>query len=155
MSDIINNLLINKKLEFWKSYKFTELINQYNKLYHDDDKNIYNACIAIIKSSKNYTAKVRNYIRTILGDNTLHDKQYEIIWKEFVHNFEKSERLLIVNEIMRIINEKTSREELTISRNHEEDLQKENEKLQKQLARMQKKIAKLRHVLTILHAINQ
>jgi len=146
MSTIINNLLINKKLEFWKSYKFTELINQYNHLYYTDS-NIYNACIAILKESKNYTVKIRNYISSILGDTTLSEKQYENVWKEFVHNFEKSERIIIVNEIIRIINDRSSRQELTISRNNEEDLKEENEKLKKQLARLQKKCAKLQKII--------
>ena len=146
MSDIINNLLINKKLEFWKSYKFTELINQYNNLYYTDS-NIYNACITILKNSKNYTVKIRNYISSILGDTTLSEKQYENVWKEYVNNFEKSERIIIVNEIIRIINEKSSRQELTISRNNEEDLQRENEKLKNKIERLQRKNAKLQRII--------
>ena len=146
MSDIINNLLIHKKLEFWKSYKFTELINQYNHLYYTDS-NIYNACIAILKNSKNYTIKIRNYISSILGDITLSEKQYENVWKEFVNNFEKSERIIIVNEIIRIINEKASRQELSISRNNEEDLQKEIENLKNKVARLQRKNAKLQRII--------
>ena len=58
-----------------------------------------------MKNSKNYTIKIRNYISSILGDITLSEKQYENVWKEFVNNFEKSERIIIVNEIIRIINE--------------------------------------------------
>ena len=149
MSNIINNLTLHKTLEYWTPHKFTNIIEQYNNLYYNDI-NIYNACIAILKSSKNYTAKIRNYISSILDDTTLSQKQYENIWKEFVHNFEKSERIIIVNEIMRIINEKAARQELTISRNHEEDLKEENEKLKKQLKRIQKKNAELKRIITAL-----
>jgi hypothetical protein len=150
MSNIINNLTLHKTLEYWSPHKFTNIINWMNSLYNStipNNKIKYDSYIKILKSSKNFTGRVEDCITEIWNDSVLQKKLYHNIWREFVNNFETSERTLIVNEIHRIIIECATREALSVSKNNEEELKKENERLKQKLIRLQNKNNELRRIL--------
>ena len=150
MSNIINNLTIHKTLEYWKPHAFTNIINYMDKLYYSTnplDKTKYESYIKILKNSKNFIERVEVCITEVWSNSELQHKVYHNIWREFVINFEKADRIIIVNEIRRIITEKeqinNARLALSVSINSEEKLKKENDELKKEVNNMKNMIKTL------------
>lgn len=160
----IKNIFLDKNLRYWNAVKLESVINQF-EVIHNNNQEKYEKYLKIIDKRKNYNLNVQECIKEVWINTWVKPtnpkekiKEATLIWREFVDNFEYSERILIVNEIRKRIAEKleinklnaalSASKESDTTRNLEmERLNRENKTLEEKLKKRDEELEKYKVVI--------
>jgi len=135
LTRIMNNLVGITYTYNWNASIFTRIAS---------DNNCTDKIQHILRSSKNFTDTVYRNLQEFgflwnFNVNTT-KQEYHKIWREFVDNFEKLQRKIIVSEMRKLMDENSSRIEIASCKSKEDDLKKKVEELEKKFIKQQKTI---------------
>ena len=131
----MNNLVGITYTYNWNASIFTRIAS---------DNNCTDKIQHMLRSSKNFTDKVYTNLQEFgflwnFNVNTT-KQEYHKIWREFVDNFEKVQRKIIVSEMRKLMDENSSRIEIASCKSKEDDLKKKVEELEKTILEQHKNL---------------
>jgi hypothetical protein len=147
----IKNIFLDKNLRYWNAVKLESVITQF-EVIHNNNQEKYEKYLKIIDKRKNYNLHVEECMKEVWINTWIPNKNLPkileayLIWREFVENFEYSERILIVNEIRRRIAEKLEINKLNaaLSASKESDTTRnlQMKRLNRQIKTLEKELKK-------------